>query len=263
MIALSGMVFLPRKVILAIGILLVAGHNLLDKVHVTGNGGRAFLWSLLHDPGLFSFGGKHFFVLYPILPWIGIIALGYSLGSLYAGNTGVNERRKILLGLGTGAILLFILIRAINLYGDPVPWSKQPMATFSFLSFLNVTKYPPSLLYALMTLGPTLLFLAFSESATGRLSKIFMVFGRTAMFYYILHIFLIHILATLATPLCGHTYSDMIWEGFYNVKLTGYGFSLGIVYSVWLLVILILYPLCARYDQYKKIHKEKWWLSYL
>jgi predicted acyltransferase len=115
----------------------------------------------------------------------------------------------------------------------------------------------------LMTLGPTLLFLAVTESANGRLSKIFMVFGRTAMFYYILHIYLIHILATLATPLCGHTYSDMIWDSFYNNKLTGYGFSLGIVYSVWLLVLIILYPLCNRYDKYKRLHKEKWWLSYL
>jgi uncharacterized membrane protein len=263
MIALSGMVFLPKKVILAIGIVLVAGHNLLDHIHVTGNGGRAFLWSLLHDPALFTFGGKQFFVLYPIIPWIGIIALGYSLGSLYANSTDIIQRRKTLLWLGTGAILLFIIIRGINLYGDPNPWSKQPLASFSFLSFFNVTKYPPSLSYALMTLGPTLIFLAVADSATGRLSKIFMVFGRTAMFYYVLHIFLIHLLATLATPFCGHTYRDMIWEGFYNIKLTGYGFSLGIVYSVWLLVLLILYPLCYRYDNYKKLHKEKWWLSYL
>jgi uncharacterized membrane protein len=263
MIALSGMVFLPKKIILAIGILLVAGHNLLDNVHVPGNGLKSFLWSLLHDPALFTFGGKNFFVLYPLIPWIGIIALGYSLGSLYRDTVDANTRRKTLLWLGAGAILLFIIIRGINLYGDPQPWSKQPLASFSFLSFINVTKYPPSLLYALMTLGPTLLFLAVTESANGRLSKIFMVFGRTAMFYYILHIYLIHILATLATPLCGHTYTDMIWDGFYNVKLTGYGFSLGIVYSVWLLVLIILYPLCVRYDKYKKLHKEKWWLSYL
>ena len=263
MVALSAIVYLPKKLILAIGIILVAGHNLLDNVHVAGKGLNAFLWSLLHEQGSFTYGGKVVLVLYPIIPWIGIIALGYSLGNLYSKNMDEQKRKQILLWLGAGAIFLFIIIRFINVYGDTVPWSKQSSPAFTMLSFIKVNKYPPSLLYSLMTLGPGLIFLALSETKTGRLGKIFSVYGRTAMFYYILHIFLIHLLATFATSFCGHQWSDMIWPGFTNDKLLGYGFSLAIVYVVWIIVILLLYPLCNWYDKYKTNHKEKWWLSYL
>jgi len=263
MIALAGMVYLPKKWILVIGIILVAGHNLLDNVHVSGKGVDAFGWSLLHEEGFFTYGGKTFFVLYPIIPWIGIIALGYSLGNLYSKNSDVQKRKQTLLRLGTGAIFLFIIIRFTNVYGNPDLWSKQPSGLFTLLSFINVNKYPPSLLYVLVTIGPALIFLGLSETKTGRPGKLFSIYGRTAMFYYILHIYLIHLLAMFATSFCGHKWSDMIWSGFTNDKLLGYGFSLGIVYGVWVLVISLLYPLCKWYDRYKTNHKEKWWLSYL
>jgi uncharacterized membrane protein len=263
MIALSAMVYLPKKIILAIGIILVAGHNLLDNVHVSGEGLDAFGWSLLHEPGLFTYAGKKFFVLYPIVPWIGIIALGYSLGNLYSKDIDIQQRKKILLWLGAGAVLLFIIIRFTNIYGDPVQWTRQSSAVFTMLSFINVAKYPPSFLYALMTIGPALIFLALSETKPGRLSKVFTVFGRTAMFYYVLHIYLIHLLAMFATSLCGYKWTDMIWGGFTNDQLLGYGFPLIVVYMVWIVVVSILYPLCKWYDRYKTSHREKWWLSYL
>ena len=264
MIALAGLVYFPKKLILAIGIILLAGHNLLDNVHVAGKGLSAFFWSLLHEPGSFSIAGKNIFVMYPVIPWVGIIALGYSLGSLYANNVDVAQRKKTLLWLGIGSIILFVSIRFINVYGDPSPWSKQPGDTFTLLSFINVTKYPPSLLYGLITLGPACIFLALFETKPGWLGKIFSVYGRVPMFYYILHIYLIHLLAMFATTFCGHTWSDMVWTNLiYNDKLIGYGFSLGVVYLVWIFVLLMLYPLCKWYDRYKTNHKEKWWLSYL
>ncbi len=264
MIALAAMVYFPKKIILAIAIVLVAGHNLLDNIHVAGNGLKAFGWSLLHEQGSFNFGGKPFFVLYPVLPWIGVIALGYSAGSLYAKEITAQKRKTTLLWSGASMISLFIILRCINIYGDPLLWSKQPSPVFTFLSFINVSKYPPSLMYCLITLGPAFIFLAFSENARSSVSKIISVFGRVPMFYYILHIYLIHLLAMFATTFCGHKWSDMVWDDFNNaVKLNGYGFSLGIVYLVWLAVILILYPLCKWYDKYKQAHKEKWWLSYL
>lgn len=263
MMALSAMVYLPKKIIFAIGIILVAGHNLLDPIHISGNGAGAFGWSLLHEPGSFVYAGKTFFVLYPVIPWIGIIALGYSAGSLYSKELDAGKRKKMLLSFGAAAVLLFMIIRFINVYGDLTQWSIQKSFAYTLLSFINVNKYPPSLLYALMTVGPALILLALLETATGRAWKFFLVFGRTAMCYYILHIYLIHLLAMFATSFCGHSWSDMIWGGFTNDKLVGYGFPLGIVYAVWIVVVLILYPICKWYDQYKTNHKEKWWLSYL
>ena len=202
--------------------------------------------------------------MYPVIPWIGIIALGYSLGSLYSNKADAVQRKKTLLWLGIGSIVLFVGIRFINVYGDASHWSNQRDAAFTVLSFINVTKYPPSLLYGLITLGPACIFLALFETKPGRLGKIFSVYGRVPMFYYILHIYLIHLLAMFATTLCGHKWSDMIFADFTNTdKLNGYGFLLSIVYLVWIAVIVILYPLCKWYDQYKTNHKEKWWLSYL
>lgn len=264
MIALAGMVYLPKKIILAIGIVLVAGHNLLDNVHVAGRGAGAFLWSLLHEPNGFKFGSKQIFVGYPLLPWIGTIALGYSLGSLYSKTMDAAKRKKYLLWLGGGAILLFIILRYINIYGDLFPWHKQGSPLYTVLAFIRVHKYPPSLDYLLMTIGPALVFLAMAETKLNRPGKFISVYGRVPMFYYILHIYLIHLLAMIATNFCGHQWTDMIWTSWgSNPNLGGYGFSLAVVYGVWVSVILLLYPVCRWYDRYKSSHREKWWLGYL
>lgn len=266
MIALAGLIFFPIPLIFALGFILIFGHNLLDTIHVQGNSLPAFGWALLHEQAFFSWQGKNVLVGYPLLPWIGIIAWGYCFGLLYAASFPAEKRKKWLLGIGFGAIALFILIRFINIYGDPSPWSSQRDPFFSFLSFIKATKYPPSLLYILMTLGPAILFLAFTENAKGPVSRFISVYGRVPMFYYLLHIYLIHVLTMMAAALFT-SYSWKLWllqEPLWFTKtLKGYGFSLGVVYMVWIGIVLALYPLCKWYDRYKMNHKEKWWLSYL
>jgi len=266
MIALSALVYGSRSFILVFGLLMVAGHNLLDGISVSGNTIGAFGWSLLHSVGFFSFKGYSIVVLYPVIPWIGVMALGYWLGGLYSKEVPAERRKKILFRLGSVLILLFILIRWINVYGDRSHWKPQSSSFYTFLSFLNTSKYPPSLLYLLMTLGPAILLLAAMERSPGWLGRKISVFGRVPLFYYFAHIYLMHLLAMIATSFCGHTWRDMIFNvfiGFDPGPLKGYGFSLGIVYGVWIFVVLLLYPLCRWYDRYKSTHKDKWWLSYL
>jgi uncharacterized membrane protein len=266
MIVLAGLIHLPKKIILLFGIVLVAGHNLLDNIHVPGNTLKAFGWSLLHEQNFFSWQGKNVLVGYPLLPWVGIMALGYCLGELYAPGFGAGKRKKLLLMIGSAAVLLFMVIRFMNIYGDPHPWSQQPSALYTFLSFIKVNKYPPSLLYVLMTLGPALVFLAFTENSKSRVSRVISVYGRVPMFYYIVHIFLIHIATLVAAPLfTGYSWKVWILKEplWFTKSLKGYGFSLGIVYLVWISVVIAVYPLCKWYDRYKTRHKEKWWLSYL
>ena len=268
MMILSLLIHLPRPVLLLLGIVLIAGHNALDTVHVDGNTAPAFLWSVLHQPNFngFHFGPFNPIVGYPVLPWIGIITIGYCLGSLYAPDTDPEVRKKALRNLGIGAILFFIILRWTNVYGDAALWSTQKNFLFTLFSFVNTTKYPPSLLYALMTLGPALLFLAYAERPLNKLTSRVTVFGRVPMFFYLLHIPLIHGIAILAAALSHHSASDMVnlttWVTA-NAQLKGYGFSLWIVYLVWIVVTLLLYPLCLRFSQYKRAHQaEKKWLSY-
>lgn len=268
MMILSLLIHLPRPILLLLGIVLIAAHNALDTVHVNGNTFPAFIWSALHQPNFngFHFGPFNPIVGYPVLPWIGIITLGYCLGSLYASDTAPEVRKKALRNLGIGALLLFIILRWTNVYGDAAHWSTQKNFLFTIFSFVNTTKYPPSLLYALMTLGPALLFLAYAEHPLNKLTSKITVFGRVPMFYYLLHIPLIHGIAILAAMLTHHSAGDMVnlstWVTA-NPQLKGYGFSLWIVYLVWIVVNLLLYPLCVRFSEYKRAHQaDKKWLSY-
>lgn len=266
MIILSGIIHLPRRFILLVGLLLVGAHNLLDQVHVQGSSALAFVWSILHDAKEFHYGGVLVFVHYPVLPWIGVMVLGYFFGNIYSDKYSPLARKRILTYSGLFAIGLFILLRAINVYGDPSPWSIQHNNVYSFLSFLNVTKYPPSLLYILMTIGPALIFLAFTERWNGKWANRISIFGRTAMFYYLAHLLLIHIGALVCTVLCGYQFSDMITSVPVNdsPQLKGFGFNLWTVYFVWVILILTLYPLCKWYDGYKRKNLSKqWWLSYI
>jgi hypothetical protein len=169
--------------------------------------------------------------------------------------------------IGSIAIILFLLLRGINSYGDMAPWATQRSFALTICSYLNVTKYPPSVMYTLMTMGPALIALALLERPLNRFGKIIIPFGRVPLFFYILHLFLIHGLAVVAVIASGRPWTDMIIPTIANAKespwLQGYGYSLAETYAVWLVVILLLYPLCKWYDRYKTNHKEKWWLSYL
>ncbi|MEO6453474.1 MAG: heparan-alpha-glucosaminide N-acetyltransferase domain-containing protein [Ginsengibacter sp.] len=264
MIALSALIHLPKRLILITAIAIIFGHNLLDLVHVAGQNAPALGWSLLHDPNGFVFSSLTLIVGYPVLSWIGVMAAGYCLGELYV-RYSHEKRKKILLYLGLSAIFIFILLRFINIYGDSKPWSAQHTSAFTFFSFVNTTKYPPSLLYILMTLGPALIFLALAEKPLNRFTRIITVYGRVPLFYYVLHIYFIHLLAMLAAQLTGYNWSNMILHSFPgNIpSLRHYGFHLWFVYVVWIIIVVALYPLCKWYNKYKIVHKEKWWLSYL
>ncbi|MGK2864955.1 MAG: DUF1624 domain-containing protein [Chitinophagaceae bacterium] len=267
MVIMSILIYLPLKIILVTGLLILFGHNLLDNIHATGNSWRDILWGELHERKRFIIGGHLISTGYPIIPWLGIMMLGYSFGALYKKGMNPALRKKVLLVIGFTAIALFLLIRGINNYGDMKPWEVQHSFILSVCSFLNVTKYPPSLLYTLMTLGPALLLLLLFEKPLNRLENMLLRIGRVPLFFYIIHLFFIHLLAIGAVVLSGRPWTDMIFVTNMNPKdspwLAGYGFSLGATYLVWIIVVLLLYPLCKWYDQYKTRHKEKWWLSYL
>jgi uncharacterized membrane protein len=266
MVALSALVFMDRRVIFVVGLVLMAGHNLLDDVHVPGEGCASFLWALLHEPRLFVFGRFSIRVLYPLLPWIGTMAVGYCFGHLYTPGYDAEKRRRVLLLAGLGTMAFFVIARYGNWYGDAAQWGLRESAVFSVLSFLNLTKYPPSLFYLSMTLGPALVFLALSERAPKALTVRVNVFGRVPMFYYLAHFLLIHAGATVAAAMTGHGVADMVLTSAVNDNpaLKGYGFELPAVYLVWGCLVLILYPFCKWYDAYKRKHQAtRRWLSYL
>jgi uncharacterized membrane protein len=262
MIVLGALVYLPRKLILIFSLILIFGHNLLDNLHYNGN----IFWAIIHESHSFALSsGFVFTVEYPIIPWIGVMALGYCFGPLYDAAYDGAKRRRFLNLAAISIIGLFILIRWINIYGDPVSWKDYGELSKTLMSFLNVNKYPPSLCYLLMTLGPALLFLANSEKLKSRIVSFFSVFGRVPFFYYIIHLYFIHIIAMIFAQLTGFGWQVMILHHWIaeEPKLIGYGASLWVVYMVWIGLVLALYPLCKRFDRYKQTHREKWWLSYL
>lgn len=262
MIVLAGLIHLPKQAILIFSMVIIFGHNLLDTIHFDGS----ILWAALHEPNMFEWTAGHTFRTgYPLLPWIAVMSLGYCFGSLYDSTFESAKRKRILNGLGFGSLALFLILTGINKYGNPKPWIDYGDTVKTFMSILNSHKYPPSLLYLLMTLGGTFLFLANFENVKGKIVRFFCVFGRVPFFYYILHIYLIHLLAAFAAYFTGFGWHALVTTKFI-IKvdaLKGYGFNLITVYIIWIGVILVLYPLCKRFDSYKQSHKEKWWLSYL
>lgn len=265
MMLLSAIIYMPKPLIFFTGAAIVLFHNTLDAVHVPGNDLPAFLWSLLHEAKHFSFEQYDVYVRYPVLPWLGVMILGYCAGTLYAPGVNTAKRKRILFSTGIGAVVLFIMLRSVNLYGDAATWSVQKDNLFSLLSFLNVTKYPPSLLYVLITLGPALIFLSLAERPLNRLTEKLVIFGRVPMFYYLAHILLIHVLAIIAALVTGYP-AMVILTGPVDAttQLKGYGFDLPVVYLIWLGLILFLFPFCKWFDTYKRKHQAKqWWLSYL
>ncbi|MBS1933025.1 MAG: DUF1624 domain-containing protein [Bacteroidetes bacterium] len=266
MVLLALVVRLPMKVILAIGLTIVLLHNLLDYPEMQRNGNVGFWWDLLHH-GRFSmytiFPNHFLLILYAFVPWFGVMCCGYYFGQLYEKNFSSEKRKKILIRLGISIILFFIILRAINLYGNPFPWSTQKNFVYTVLAFLNVNKYPPSLMYLCMTLGPAILSLAFLEHLQGKLVNAFVVFGRVPFFYYVVHFYYIHFLCVIAFYLSGYTSKDIIPKSTpFLFRPDNFGYSLPVMYAIWLFIIITLYPLCKWYSNYKTSH-NKWWLSYI
>ena len=257
MVALAVLIRLPRWAVAAIAIALIAGHNLLDGIRPSDLGGMAWVWALLHEPARLNLGANGtLFATHPLIPWIGVMAAGYSLGPVFTWDR--DARHRLLRNLGIGLIAGFVLLRFTNLYGDPAPWViyGDPIATL--LSFLNVEMYPPSLLFLMMTLGPTLMLLAAIEDATDTLGQWISVLGRVPLFSYIVHLFAVHGLAVLFAEV---TIGDSGWlfGTFPPVVPVGYGLDLMGVYLVAVLVVVALYPLCRGFAALKRQGTEWWW----
>ncbi|MDP9205907.1 MAG: heparan-alpha-glucosaminide N-acetyltransferase domain-containing protein [Gemmatimonadota bacterium] len=273
MIALAGLIYLPLRAILTLSIAMIVLHNALDGIHVTSwrgpgspvPGFGASVWKILHEPGvIFPFGypGPALLVLYPLIPWIGVMAVGYAFGAVYRFDQ--ETRRRFLLRLGAAITLGFIVLRSMNVYGDPAPWSRQSSPVMTALSFLALSKYPPSLLFLMMTLGPAMLFLAWFEGRErGTLARIFIVYGRVPLFFYLLQWLTSHTLALVAGRIAGKP-TDYLFTniGFAPPPAPGSGFGLATVYALWILGAAILYPLCRWYAELKA-RRNDWWLSYL
>lgn len=265
MIVLAGLVWLPDSMVLAFGLLLIAGHNLFDTVQAQSFGALAPLWSILHSPNLIYASPQHIvFVAYPLIPWVGVTAAGYGLGKVFTWPQ--ERRRKLLLQLGLGLTLAFIVLRAINIYGDPFHWRAQRSAVFTTLSFLDTTKYPPSLLFLLMTLGPALLLLRAMDGGVPSFLRPALTIGKVPMFYYAMHVVFIHILAVIV---CYVRYHHVHWmfesPGPAQYPVTpppGWGFGLPVIYLIWAGVVVALYPLCRWFAALKQ-RRNDWWLSYL
>jgi uncharacterized membrane protein len=275
MLVLAVLIHLPKSLIAAFGLLLIALHNLCDGVRVAGWRGPgsavpgiwAKLWIVLHQPfeafPLLWEPSPVVLLLYPLIPWIGVMAMGYVFGGLY--QLDAQRRRRLLLIIGSATILVFVVIRAINIYGDPSQWSPQKNLVFTVLSFVNTTKYPPSLLFVLMTLGPSILALALFESVSGRgwIRSFFVTFGRVPLFFYVLQWFTAHTISILLHFAFGKP-TAWLWQSPVNFgnPVTGIGFNLGVVYLAWIIGVLILYPLCRWFAGVKQRRRD-WWLSYL
>ena len=259
LIVLAGLVFLPPGGVLAVGALILLGHNALDQVHAAEFGALAPLWIMLHEPGALPFGLRGE-VAYPVLPWLGIMAAGFGLGPVFLEANAQRKRKLTMLGLA--ALVLFLLLRGTNLYGDPRPWSAQGDGVMTALSLLNVTKYPPSLLYALVTLGPVFLLLPATERLGGIAGEVLETFGRVPLFIYVLHLYVAHAVAVVLWLAEGLEFHQLRSFEVRAAPPEGLGLSLAGTYAAWILIMAALYPACRWYAGIKQRRRD-WWLSYV
>lgn len=265
MVILSLVSRLPVKIIFGISLAILLGHNAFDGIAGSQTDFWGILWRFMHGTTTFLPLGKTrvLFIAYSFLPWTGIMLLGYCTGYLFNSQVSSARRAQILFRAGLAITAFFILLRYVNIYGDPVPWSVQKTATLTFLSFLNLNKYPPSLLYAAMTLGPSMIFLSLFEHAANGVTKFFTVYGKVPFFYYIIHFYLIHFSVMIVFFLSGYGVNDIVPPKLpFFFRPQTFGYSLDIVYLIWITLVLLLYPLCKKFGRYKATHLQ-WWLSYL
>jgi uncharacterized membrane protein len=267
MIVMAGLIHLPIRWLTALSAVIIVFHNCLDGVDAAHFGSVAWAWNLLHQPGVIPVAGKQVLVPYTLLPWIGVMAAGFCFGQVLLLEPA--KRRRIMLSAGVALTIAFVVIRAVNLYGDPARWEHQKSAVFTVLSFLNCTKYPGSLDFLLMTLGPALLVLAYLDQRRWKPDNPLIVFGRVPMFYFVLHFYLIHALAVLAAwlrygkPATAFMFNPLpSMGGPEQLFPATFGYGLWVVYGVWLLTVVILYPLCRWFAKVKATRRD-WWLSYL
>lgn len=260
MIAMAGLVYLPKWLIALVAGMMILGHNALDMMQPHTFGEAAWIWKLLHAPGSFLMGSIEVYVVYPFIPWIGVMALGYLFGPVI--KMAKEDRKKIFLWLGIGVILFGMLLRFVDVYGDPSSWSLQDSVALTVMSFLNFTKYPPSLIYLSFMLGSSLILMNWLDRPLGKWSYPLQVFGRVPFFFYILHIPLLHlggiVLALIVFQDAGWLIQTPVGpspEGY------SYGFELLPTYLGWVAALIILY-IPSRWFAQVKARRKDWWLSY-
>jgi len=276
MIAMSVIVRLPIQWIALLGTGTILTHNLLDRVTPAAFGQLWWIWSMLHRSGTIWIGPSHseFLVIFPILPWFGVMAVGYALGPVLLRQ----DRRKLLFLAGAVLTTAFFILRVFNLYGNSGrdaqavlvdsagPWSVQPSLVLTVVSFLNTLKFPPSLQFLLMTLGPSLVLLAWFDriKSKGRMAGVLLVFGRVPLFYYVIHLFFIHTLAIWVALALHQPAAWLLYGGFMlNPVPPGYGHGLPFIHAIWLITVFLLYFPCKWFMNLKQKHPGSWWLSYL
>jgi uncharacterized membrane protein len=257
---------LPRAAVLAVGVAIVAGHNLLDPLTPEQLGPAALLWTFVHEGGPILAGGQPIGVAsYPVLPWIGVMTLGFGLGPWFAPKTALPKPAIALVGLTM--LFAFVVLRGADGYGDSRHWHALDTWTASAMSFLDVTKYPPSLEYVLVTLGIVLALWPLLASLKGRAAAILTAFGAAPLFFYVAHLYLIHLLVIAANAAAGRDvaplYGYVVNAYLHPETMNGLGFGLGFVYAAWLAVLLLLYPLCRWFAGVKERRRGAWWVSYL
>jgi len=249
--------------VLVAGIVIVAGHNLLDPIQASSLGAWRPAWLLLHERGMILRDGIPVVaVYYPALPWLGVMALGYGLGPLFVSS----RRNRWLVSLGIGMLALFVVLRVFNVYGDPRPWTAQATTGQTLMAIFNVEKYPPSLLYVCATLGPMLLLVPLFERLRGPAPVVLRTYGSVPLMAYVSHLYVMHLLAIAARVATGQKL-----DGMFNTvhvffltpnALAGTGFPLAVTYVAWVVVLAIIYPLCRWWSDVKRRRRD-WWLSYL
>lgn len=267
MVVLAATVWMPARVLATVALATIALHNLLDPVRAGQFGSAAGVWNVLHQVGAFPIGGVLVIVAYPLIPWAAVMALGLASGPIFGQPAA--ERQRLLMRAGLAAVIGFVALRATNQYGDPAPWSVQPSGLFTALSFLNTTKYPPSLSFLLMTLGPAWLALAWLDRRGLPASHPLVVFGRAPLFYFVAHFFLAH---AVAAALSLARYGSAAWAFIFNpvpsmggprqIYPPDFGYDLWVAYLVWILIVLALYPACRAVARWKAENRT-WWVSYL
>ncbi len=258
MIVLGAIIWLPRGVIAVFAIGLICGHNMLDAIQPSTTDASA-LWLIFHIQGFVTVGSQPIgFVVYPLVPWLGVMALGYLIGPLFG--SGNPARASLLIKTGVSVILVFVALRWFGLYGEPGDWSVNEAIGATLVDFLHTTKYPPSLQFLLMTLGPALLLLGLFEKGRGPLSDALIVIGRVPFLFYVLHLYVIHLVAIAVGKFQGFSVSD-IAVAFVRYP-TDFGIGLGPIYLLWVIISLSLYPVCKWFAELKARRRD-WWLSYL
>ena len=262
-IFLSLLIKYSSKVLEVIGLIMIFGCNLLQYVPLNNSSVAGAIFSFFFSFNFYTVS-PHFVIIlaYPGIPWLGIMLVGFATGKLF--ELPIGKRKNIFLRTGFAAVALFIVLRFINIYGDPLKWSAQKNNTFTFLSFMNVTKYPPSLLYSLITLGIMFVVLYFSDGIKNKFTKVVIVYGKVPLFYYLIHLYIIHLILFGILFTQGYHWADFNFTSFnFGRPVKVNGLPLWGVYIVWICIVISLYPFCKWYGKYKMAHPEKKWMRYL